>query len=328
LIKKINYQIDDMTDDLTVFIGVIDLEGRLVFGNRAPLENSGVDRDQVLNKLFWEGPWFQNSNEATRLVRQAFNRAVAGETVRDEILVQMGGHKIWIEILVHPILDNDGEVSYVVAEGLTVNRLKKIEAKLLALNTELEVRVAQRTEELKAANSALRVLSETDHLTQLPNRQAYERRLEENIATGRRANQCLSLLMIDIDYFKEYNDNYGHGCGDIALRTIAGKIAQSVPRKTDLPARFGGEEFVVLLPATEMGAALAIADRIRVGVEALAIDHAGAKHCRVITVSIGVTTLIGKALNEFDLLNQADQALYVAKDTGRNKCRTYLAEQQ
>ncbi|MBL4622992.1 MAG: diguanylate cyclase [Immundisolibacteraceae bacterium] len=321
--NQFSYQLSNMTDELTVFIGIIDLDGKLIFANRAPLENSGVDRDSVINQVFWEGPWFEQHQEGADTIRDAFNGALEGETVVDEILVLLGGQSFWIEMIVHPILDDSGAVRYVVAEGLVIDRRRKVEQELVALNKQLELRVAQRTAELEAANTALRVLGETDHLTQLANRQAYERRLEENIATGKRTQQCLSLLMIDIDQFKQYNDHYGHDRGDVALRSVAEQIARSLPRTTDLSARFGGEEFVVLLPATEGKEALEVANRIRIGVKALAIMHEYSVVCGTVTVSIGVATLIGEALNEHDLLSHADQALYRAKDAGRNCCQRY-----
>ena len=139
-------------------------------------------------------------------------------------------------------------------------------------------------------------------------------------------SSLFSLLMIDIDHFKDYNDSHGHYSGDIALRKIAESIDKSLLRETDLAARFGGEEFVVLLPATDTTAALAIAEGIRMNIKSLRIQHDASDATSLVTVSIGVATLQAELLNKTDLLKQADKALYIAKQAGRNCCQVFSAE--
>ena len=184
----------------------------------------------------------------------------------------------------------------------------------------LEEIVRKRTEELEGANHRFKQLSETDPLTKIPNRRAYEERIDNEIKIAKRSRQTLSLLLVDIDYFKPFNDQYGHGAGDMALRRVAEEISESLPRSTDFAARYGGEEFIVLLPATDAEGAYHVAERICAHVKSLGINHDVSHGIGVITVSIGVASLSENSLSEAELLKQADSALYQAKKSGRNRC--------
>jgi diguanylate cyclase (GGDEF)-like protein/PAS domain S-box-containing protein len=181
----------------------------------------------------------------------------------------------------------------------------------------------QRTEELEYAKAKYKQLSETDPLTQIANRRVYEERVNNEINIAKRTGSSLSLLMIDVDFFKNYNDKYGHDSGDVALIRVAKTILESLPRSTDLAVRFGGEEFIVLMPLTGIDGALKVSERIKFNVKALAISHSRSNVASVITVSIGLTSMKGDLLNESDLLKQADMALYSAKGAGRNQCKVY-----
>ena len=164
-------------------------------------------------------------------------------------------------------------------------------------------------------------LAGTDALTGLPNRRAFDERMDEEWRRARRANTALSLLFIDVDYFKAYNDTYGHALGDDALAAVAESIALTVRRPGDIPARYGGEEFVVLLPDTHMDGALHIAQSIRTRMETRAIAHRGSVLGRL-TVSIGCATASPPGLGgAYGLLSAADQQLYEAKAAGRDCVR-------
>ncbi|HDY84531.1 hypothetical protein LCGC14_1308370 [marine sediment metagenome] len=188
---------------------------------------------------------------------------------------------------------------------------------------QLEQAVLEARSELEQANENLRALSETDPLTQLANRRLYEHRLAGKIAFAKRALQPLSLMIIDIDYFKPFNDNYGHKQGDITLKNVAQSIAHTLTRTTDFVARYGGEEFVVLMSSTDANGAYRLAEKIRADIEQLALEHKYSKIKNVVTVSIGVSSLMNEALNETDLFKQADTALYQAKANGRNQVVIY-----
>jgi len=183
-----------------------------------------------------------------------------------------------------------------------------------------------RSEELEEANQQLKDISELDALTQIANRRCYDTRLGLELAAAKRSGSPLSIVLFDIDYFKLYNDGYGHERGDEALIQVV-KVANScIMRETDLLARYGGEEFVALLPFTDSDGATIIAEIIRSKIEAAAIPHEYARHHEFITVSIGITTRSGVDLDTGDLFKYADSALYKAKANGRNRCETENSE--
>jgi diguanylate cyclase (GGDEF)-like protein len=164
-------------------------------------------------------------------------------------------------------------------------------------------------------------LAGTDALTGLPNRRAFDERMDDEWRRGRRAGTPLSVLFIDVDYFKPYNDTYGHALGDDALATVAQSIATAARRPGDVPARYGGEEFVVLLPDTPQEGAQHIAEAIRQHVLACAIPHR-ASTFGLVTVSIGCATASPPGLGgPYGLLGAADQQLYKAKAAGRDCVR-------
>ncbi|MCF7971841.1 MAG: sensor domain-containing diguanylate cyclase [Methylococcaceae bacterium] len=214
------------------------------------------------------------------------------------------------------------EVSF-IAIFVDLSEIKCKEHKLQQQKAFIERLAQLRTTTLEKENNHLRRLSEIDVLTTIANRRTYEHRLAQEISTAKRTKQPLAMMMIDIDYFKDYNDHYGHGAGDQALKSIAMLIKNTLPRKTDLAARIGGEEFAVLMPATNSEGAYRVAEHIRFNVEELAIAHHFSKVHTVMTLSIGITELQGDALNAVDLFNEADSALYDAKHKGRNQCVIY-----
>lgn len=158
-----------------------------------------------------------------------------------------------------------------------------------------------------------------DQLTGIPNRRSFDNRLELEWERAARGKQPISMLMLDIDKFKTYNDTFGHQQGDVTLRIISSTIKQTLNRSIDFTARWGGEEFVVLLPDTDADGAFSVAERIRAAIEAAEIpcdDIRGRKA----TISIGVHTLIpAHDDTAADFITAADNALYRAKETGRNK---------
>ncbi|HYD60252.1 MAG TPA: diguanylate cyclase [Noviherbaspirillum sp.] len=173
--------------------------------------------------------------------------------------------------------------------------------------------------DLIAHNKALDELSRMDALTGIANRRRFDEALKAGWARHLRTKEPLSLLMIDIDFFKQYNDEYGHPAGDECLRKVAGVVQSCLHRKTDLAARYGGEELAVILECDEHGA-LTVATRMRMEVEALAVDTACTKVSCHVTVSIGLasTSTVNAASLE-ELMVAADMALYEAKVSGRNR---------
>ena len=184
---------------------------------------------------------------------------------------------------------------------------------------------------LKALSDALRRAALVDGLTGVANRRRFDEQLKAECDRSMRNGDPLSLLMIDIDHFKRYNDRYGHPAGDACLRTVATAIQGLVSRPADQVARYGGEEFAMLLPQTQLAGAAHLAHRVVETVTALRILHESSPLDRVITVSVGVATAhshVHGADTEASpeaLLSAADQALYAAKAAGRGQSRTYAS---
>jgi diguanylate cyclase (GGDEF)-like protein len=185
---------------------------------------------------------------------------------------------------------------------------------------QMEAEVAERTRDLEEANRQLAALSLTDGLTGVANRRRFDEMLPAELARAARVEQPLALMMIDVDFFKNYNDHYGHQEGDACLQAVARLLAAHARRASDLAARYGGEEFVMLCADTSAEDALALAEAIRAALEALALPHHQSPIGRV-SVSIGVAVL--SAPHELQtaerFLRQADKAMYRAKSQGRNQ---------
>jgi diguanylate cyclase (GGDEF)-like protein len=164
----------------------------------------------------------------------------------------------------------------------------------------------------------LATLASLDAVSGLANRRSLDERLDLFVRNHRRRGDCLSVLMLDIDHFKDFNDRYGHAAGDEALRAVADVVRRALGRGTDFAARYGGEEFVVVLPGTDRSGALVVAERIRGDIERIAV--AGSKRASQVTVSIGAVTLAPHTVTSAErVLRGADAALYVAKAAGRNR---------
>ena len=189
----------------------------------------------------------------------------------------------------------------------------------LRLKEEMDQRKARELE-LEALTRKFEQLSNQDGLTCVPNRRCFEDVFRKEWLRARRDGVPLSALMIDIDFFKDYNDTYGHLQGDLCLRRVSEAIASALKRPGDFLARYGGEEFVVLLPGTDPAGALSIAGLIRSNVRAAAIEHANSPVAATVTVSIGICGAVPDMnLEPAALLAAADAALYQAKSHGRNR---------
>jgi diguanylate cyclase (GGDEF)-like protein len=180
--------------------------------------------------------------------------------------------------------------------------------------------VNARTEELRQANEHLSRLSFSDALTGLANRRKLDETLDAEWRRAQRLNTSIALILLDVDFFKHYNDSLGHQQGDQCLAAIAAAIGECVNRAGDLAARYGGEEFMVVLPSAEISAAQALAEKIRVACESRALPHPASSVASVVTVSMGVAAIVPSSADELGLLvERADAALYRAKEAGRNR---------
>ncbi len=188
----------------------------------------------------------------------------------------------------------------------------------IRLNFELNEEVSKR----KMVEDKLRELSILDGLTGLANRRHFNDTLDKELKRAQRQSTQLSLILLDIDFFKAYNDHYGHVKGDECLKRVSSCIRTAARRPGDLAARYGGEEFSVILPDTEAKGAYAVGENIRTTIKNLNIAHACScvEGCDSVTVSAGIATLLpDKDITADDLINKADEALYAAKERGRNQ---------
>lgn len=184
----------------------------------------------------------------------------------------------------------------------------------------LVTQVQKQQDQLHAQSMELQRLSYNDGMTGLANRRRFDQALAISWALAQRNRTSVALIMCDVDYFKPYNDHYGHLRGDDALRKVAAVIKRVVPRQSDLAARYGGEEFAILLPDTGETGAVEVAERIQHELEALAIPHAASRIGSVLTLSLGIAAIEPVAQQQpRELVQRADEALYAAKAAGRNR---------
>ena len=229
--------------------------------------------------------------------------------------VRMDGSRFDIEVNNAAIRDRDGTPLRMVIIARDISDRKQAEKRIRELVQQLE------TERDHARSSAL-----TDSLTGLSNRRRFDISIATEFARHTRIGATLAVVMIDVDYFKRFNDSYGHLAGDDCLKRVAGAIRGVAARATDVVARYGGEEFMVILPDTNRHGAATLAARIRDAVLQLSIPHATSEVSEFVTISVGVVAAADHLLTDGDqLVALADQALYQAKRSGRNRCEILTA---
>ncbi|MGR2740185.1 GGDEF domain-containing protein [Billgrantia sp. Q4P2] len=212
------------------------------------------------------------------------------------------GTYVWIRDVVHVVRNGAGEVEALIGFMFDISERKQNEEKLLRLQRELEE------------------LSYQDGLTGVANRRLLDSVLETEWASARRSGQPLSFIMLDIDCFKQYNDHYGHLAGDDCLRRVAQILAASILRPRDLLARFGGEEFALVLPETDLESARQVAERCRAAISDASIPHRASDVSHLVTVSMGVATANpADGGGQASLIEKADRLLYRAKQGGRDR---------
>ena len=224
---------------------------------------------------------------------------------------RLNGDLLVVEETLSPVRVNDRLVLLAVWQDLTER--KRTDQYIQDYSVVLQYQNVQ----LEAQNSRLETLATTDSLTGLKNRHAFEQGLGVEFMLARRFDRPMSTILLDVDHFKQFNDEFGHPAGDEVLKTVA-KVLRANTRPTDLVARYGGEEFVVVLPETPISDALAMAERIRRNVEQEPWPQ------RTITASFGVVDTGSHIRNERDLIARADEALYRAKASGRNCISTNI----
>ena len=219
---------------------------------------------------------------------------------------------MWVNLTVSLAKNELGEPEYFISVVEDISARKQAEAERDELIRTLEEQVARRTEELER-------ISQTDALTGIANRRFFDEKLAAEWARGVRSGKPLSIIVIDVDYFKSLNDFLGHACGDRCVKAIASALRDLSTRSSDLVARYGGDEFIFLLPETDRSGAEGLAQKVQAAIHALAIANPGSPLSDMLTVSQGSATAV-PSLNRSpeQLLEEADRAMYVAKRRGRD----------
>ncbi|WP_392482438.1 PAS domain S-box protein [Nostoc sp. C110] len=229
--------------------------------------------------------------------------------------------------MVVPILNGEHLWGLLIAHQCSAPRYwQAFEVNLLQqLASQVAIAIHQSVlyQQLQAANEELQRLATLDGLTQIANRRRFDQYLENEWHRLKREQMPLSLILFDVDFFKRYNDTYGHLAGDDCLRQLGSALKSVIKRPADLVARYGGEEFAVILPNTEIEGAISVAQTIRQAVSDLIIPHAQSSVCDRVTVSLGVASIVPNSeTSPQDLINAADKSLYIAKQQGRDRVHT------
>lgn len=267
---------------------------------------------QIERLLGWEqGSWQEvgdwvarmHPDDRERVVGFCVSQSRAGvDHEADYRALTRDGGYVWIRDVVHVVRDAAGEVESLVGFMFDISERKRDEEELLRLHGELEQ------------------LSLTDELTGIANRRRFDQRLESEWLAARDSGRPLSLIVLDLDHFKQYNDAHGHVAGDQCLRRIAAVLGGVARRPRDVVARFGGEEFILLLPETDAADARALADECVARIAALRIAHGGQGAGATVTASLGVgTTRMDTGATALDFLKAVDERLYAAKRGGRDR---------
>ena len=320
LASNISIEVLNIVDAIIL---IMNNQGNIVFFNNAAQSMTGYSSHDVENKTPWD--LFVPAEEV-KGVEQVFHQLTAGHFPNKYsnywITKEKGKRLIdWSNTV---ICDEHGDILFIIGTGIDVTEKTTAEKEVVNQIKHLEDKVAERTADLLSANKHLERLTKIDGLTNVFNRRYFNEVINIEIERGKRSNSSLSLLMCDVDYFKNYNDAYGHLAGDDCLMKIASIIRKYFGRTADFVARYGGEEFVVILPDINSKSALSLANKLITKIEDCNLRHKDSNVSNVVTLSIGVVTKeANKVTDSFSLIDKADIALYQAKKNGRNQVMLY-----
>jgi diguanylate cyclase (GGDEF)-like protein len=295
--------------------------------NHAALILSGLTLETLSGTALVNLPLFSSHPD---LILHFQEVLLTGNTFDQDYELHCSGQSKWMHIRAVPaenllaitLQDNSLAQQQKAAYDLENERIRQhLEDKNTELRRHIQTQFATlevQAYELKELNTRLFALSTVDALTELKNYRAFQERLNEEFQRVLRYREPLSLIMIDVDNFKEYNDTFGHPAGDRVLQHLA-HLMQDAQRSADMVARYGGEEFVIIMPETDTPGAMEAAERIRRTVE----QEPWSLH--PITISIGVTSITETTKTPTQLLEEADRALYASKKQGRNRVTLYSA---
>ncbi|MEG3874458.1 diguanylate cyclase domain-containing protein [Microcoleus sp. Z1_B5] len=283
-------------------------DGQITTCNASAGRILGLTPEQLMGRTSIDLDWRTVHEDGSPFPCQQHPAMITLRTGKPLSNVVMGIHKsdktlTWISINSQPLFQMNQSQPYAVVTTFADITERKRAEEMLRHRAEQE-----------------RLIATTDGLTQVANRRCFDERLPSEWHRLMQGKQQLSLIMLDVDYFKRYNDCYGHQAGDICLVKVASSAAQAVKRSSDLFARYGGEEFAAILPNTDADGAIAVAESIREAIRDLGIPHEQSNVSTIVTVSMGIATVIPTAETSPDeLVALADRALYDAKRQGRDR---------
>lgn len=297
--------------DQHALVSATDLSGKIIKANEKFCQVSGYSQEELLGQ---DHRIVNSRTHPKPFFTQLWTTISAGNIWHGEICNRAkDGSLYWVETTIVPLKNAKGNIERYISVRLDVSERKRNEAEL-----------EKAYEELHTANIQLEQLSRTDGLTKLANRRYFDETLLTEISKMDRTSLPLTLILCDIDYFKNYNDTYGHPAGDACLQKIAMEIQSSFVRSGDLVARYGGEEFAIILLNVNRETALLLAERMRKQVQDLNLEHKNSKVSNVVTISVGVTTLVPeRQTSSSRVIEEADKALYLAKEKGRNNVQYF-----
>ncbi len=275
--------------------------------------------DENIHNLSWIYQNFHFSNSSRFQVIDNINDAnisplhldfLMSEGVKSEVIVPIYQQEyLWGGLIVHHCQNN---------HSWSIDEIKLLSE--LVEQLEVAIQQSQLYQKLDHAYQELQRLAHTDSLTNVANRRQFDQHISQEWLRLKREQKYLSLIMCDVDYFKLYNDCYGHPSGDVCLQKVAKILSESIKRPADLVARYGGEEFAIILPQTNTEGAINVAQQIQQAIDDLKIPHIKSQVKQYITLSMGIATIMPHDnLTTDDLIAAADKELYTAKANGRNQ---------
>lgn len=312
VVENINVGIYRKTDDATAV---------MVFANPALATILGYDSPEELLETSM-AVHYHNPADAWHLALEIEKQGFVKN--KEVLLRKKDGVPIWCSVTAAKTFDKETQTFCVDCVVEDITQRKIVDEQLWQAHAELEAKVQERTKDLVDLNEKLYRLSLADGLTGIANRRYFDEFLAREWVRAQREQTPVSLIILDVDYFKLYNDHYGHVAGDECLKRIAAVLKTIARRGSDLAARYGGEEFALILPNTDRAGGISVGENVLAVVRDLQIEHALSKIDEWVTVSVGITTMI-PGTNEIadDLVLAADQALYQAKQAGRNQVQWF-----
>ena len=302
-LKKSEIRFQQIVETAIEGILIFDENYKITFANKNMASMLGYTIDEMFGMPYIS--FFPESQLEVYNYQESL-RKKGKDSVYECCLLRKDGHIHWFLVSAKAIFDDHGRFDRSFAMLTDINERKEME--LL----------------LEESNRRLAELSNKDSLTGIANRRCFDATLEHEYSRLRRSNSKLSIILLDIDYFKEYNDCYGHVMGDECLRQIGRVLTCSINPEVDLAARYGGEEFACVLPDTDIHSAVEIAEKIRQKIQDLIIEHKNSHVSEYVTASFGVTTVqYSSDINLEEIIATADKLMYKAKVSVRNKIDYY-----